>query len=115
MKPLAKDVDATQVTQPMTQTGVVTHPLSGLNQRANWQTGTKVSKDIDIAHLRRWPNRPMSPASRLWLLIASPGLRIIVIHRLAHWLCLKYKNGGKLKWFWRLMSIPTGLLKLTLM
>lgn len=115
MKPLAKDVDAAHVTQPMTQTGVVTHPLSGLNQRANWQTGTKVSKDIDIAHLRRWPNRPMSPASRLWLLIISPGLRIILIHRLAHWLCLKYKNGGKLKWLWRIMSIPAGLLKLTLM
>ncbi|HEY8218506.1 MAG TPA: hypothetical protein VIF86_00250 [Methylobacter sp.] len=115
MKPLAKDVDVVHITQATTRTGVAAHPLSGLNQHAHWQTGNKVSKDIGIAHMRRWPNRPMSPVSRLWLLIVSPGLRIILIHRLAHWLCLKYKNGGKLKWLWRLMSIPTGLLKLALM
>ncbi|MGZ5013454.1 MAG: hypothetical protein ACXV7E_05490 [Methylobacter sp.] len=116
MKPLAKDVDVVHVTQPMTRTGVVTHPLSGLNQHSHWQIGDKVSKDIGIAHLRRWPNRPMNPASRLWLLIVSPGLRIILIHRLAHWLYLKHKNGGgKLKWLWDAMLIPIGLLKLTMM
>jgi serine O-acetyltransferase len=115
MKPLAKDADLTPITQPTTRTGVAMHPLSELNQRAHWQIGDKVSKDIDIAHMRRWPGRPMNPASRLWLLIVSPGLRIILIHRLAHWLYLSHKNGGKLKWLWRVMLIPTGLLKLTMM
>lgn len=115
MKPLAKDVDVVHVTQPMTQTGVATRPLSGLNQLAHWQIGDKVSKDIGIAHLRHWPNRPMSPASCLRLLAVSPGLRVILIHRLAHWLYLKHKHGGKLKWLWRIMAIPAGLLKLVLM
>jgi len=115
MKPLAKDVDVTPMTQPAASTGVTAYPLSGLNQRAHEQIGVKISKDIDLAHLRRWPNRAMNPASRLWLLIASPGLRIIVVHRLTHWVYLKHKNGGKLKWLWRILSIPAGLLKLTLM
>jgi serine acetyltransferase len=115
MKPLAKDADLIPITQPAAKAGVTVHPLSGLDQRAHGQIGSQISKDIDIAHTRRWPNRPMTLASSLWLLIVSPGLRIILIHRLAHWLYLKRKNGDRLKWLWHILSVPAGLLKLTLM
>jgi serine acetyltransferase len=115
MKPLAKDVDVIPITQPAARTGVTVHPLSGLDQRAHGQIGSLISKDIGIAHTRRWPNRPMTQISRLRLLIVSPGLRIILIHRLAHWLYLKRKNGGRLEWLWHILAVPAGLLKLTLM
>jgi serine acetyltransferase len=115
MKPLTKDIDITPIAQPAARTGVTVHPLSGLNQRPHGQTGGKISRDISIAHTRRWPDRPMTTVSRLWLLIVSPGLRIILIHRLAHWLYLKRKHGGRLKWLWHILAVPAGLLKLTLM
>ncbi|MGZ5031001.1 MAG: hypothetical protein ACXWFI_05270 [Methylobacter sp.] len=114
MKPLAKEVNANPITQPITKTGVTAHPFSGLNQHAQQQIGVKISKDIDIAHTRRWPDRHMTQVSRLRLLIVSPGLRMILIHRMIHWLHVKRKNGGKLKWLWRAMLIPMGLLKLTM-
>jgi serine O-acetyltransferase len=115
MKPLAKDVDVIPITQPAARTGVTVHPLSGLDQRAHGQIGSQISKDIGIAHTRRWPNHPMTQVSRLRLLLVSPGLRIILIHRLAHWLYLKRKNGGRLEWLWHILAVPAGLLKLTLM
>lgn len=67
----------------------------------------RLSMDIDIAHRRRWPDRPMSLASRLWLLARSSGLRLMLIHRIEHW---RYANRAasddKKAWFWRLMVIP---------
>ena len=75
---------------------------------------SRVLRDIDVAHRRRWPNRPMSLASSSWLLAISPGLRLMLIHRIAHWLYLKRKNDGGRKWLWRVMLIPLGLLKLAI-
>lgn len=115
MKPLAEEVNVTPITQPAERTSATVYPLPGISQYGDEQIGNTINKDIDIAHTRRWPDRPMTLASRLWLLIVSPGLRIILTHRLAHWLYLKHKNDGRLKWLWRILSIPTGLLKLTLM
>jgi len=76
---------------------------------------SRLARDIDAAHLRRWPNRPINPASRIWLLAISPGLRLMLIHRTAHWLYLKRNNDGDRKWLWRVMLIPIGLLKLAIM
>jgi serine acetyltransferase len=56
----------------------------------------------------------MSLASSSWLLAISPGLRLMLIHRIAHWLYLKRKNDGGRKWLWRVMLIPLGLLKLAI-
>lgn len=115
MKPLAKEVNVSPINQAAERAGATIYPLPGLNQYAHEQTGSRISKDFDIAHERRWPGRPMTPASRLRLLMDSPGLRIILVYRLAHWLYWQHKNYGKLKWLWHILSVPTGLLKLALM
>ncbi len=79
------------------------------------QVRDKASKDIAVAHRRRWPNRPMSLASRILLLLMSPGLQVLLIHRLAHGLYLaRQQNNGRHKGLWRIMSIPIGLLNLTM-
>lgn len=71
-----------------------------------------MSRDVDVAHLRRWPDRPMSLASRSWLLVVSPGLRLVLIYRIAHWLHSKRKSGSGRKWLWHALLIPLGLQKL---
>lgn len=63
-----------------------------------------LAMDVELAHRRHWPDRPLSLASRLWLLATSPGLRLMLMHRLAHWLYLKRTAGGR-QWLWRLVSI----------
>jgi serine O-acetyltransferase len=72
----------------------------------------RLARDIDVAHRRRWPSRSISLVSRLWLLAISPGLRFLLIHRMAHWLYLKHRNDCGRDWLWRVMLIPLGLLKL---
>lgn len=54
----------------------------------------------------------MSPASRSWLLISSPGLRLMLVHRIAHWVHLKRKDTHRREWLWLILLIPLGLLKL---
>lgn len=71
---------------------------------------SRISIDIDVAHRRRWPGRPMSLASCSWLLASSPGLRLMLTHRLDHWLFLKRTNNNACKRLWRAMMIPVGLL-----
>lgn len=75
-------------------------------QPFRWETGGKMSKDIDAAHVRRWPDRRMNLASRLWLLAISPGLRLILIHRVDQWLHSKCENDSRRRWLWRAVSIP---------
>jgi serine acetyltransferase len=75
---------------------------------------SRLTKDIEVAHRRRWPHRPMSLASRLWLLATSPGLRLILIHRINHWLYLKRELGGWEAKSWRLMAIPLSLVRLAI-
>jgi serine acetyltransferase len=76
----------------------------------------RIKEDINFAHQRRWPNRPMSLASRLWLLAISPGLQLILTHRIIHWLYLKRKqNDGIRKWLWRFILIFIGPLKLVIL
>lgn len=88
--------------------------LSAIFDQATDKTG-RLAKDISFAHLRRRPDRPMSLASRSWLLASSPGLRLMLVHRIARWLYLKRQqdNDGR-KWLWRSLLIPLGVLKLTL-
>ncbi len=71
----------------------------------------RLTKDIDVAHRRRWPDRPISLASRLWLLAISSGLRMTLMHRIAYRSNLDRKNGGWRAWFWRAMVIPLAPLK----
>ncbi|MDP1772120.1 MAG: DapH/DapD/GlmU-related protein [Methylobacter sp.] len=73
---------------------------------------SQVSKDIDIAHQRRWPGRPMGMASCSWLLASSPCLQLLLIHRFTHWLhANSEEDGGGRKWLRRFMLVPIGLLK----
>lgn len=74
----------------------------------------RVLSDIDVAHRRRWPSRPVSLASRAWLLASSPGLQLMLMHRITHWSYLKRENGGWRSWFCRLMVIPLAPLKLAI-
>jgi len=72
----------------------------------------RLGQDLDIAHRRRWPGRSISFISCLVLLASSAGLRLLLIHRLSHWLRLKRNNSGKNEWLLRIMLIPFELLKL---
>jgi len=76
------------------------------------ELGRKLSKDIEIAHRRHRPGRPMSLVSRSWLLAISPGLQLMLTHRIAHWLHLKHEERGWRAWQWYLMVIPLKLLRL---
>jgi len=76
------------------------------------ELGGKLVKDIEIAHRRRWPERPMSLISCSWLLAISPCLRLMLTHRIAHWLHLKHEERGWRAWQWYLMVIPLKLLRL---
>lgn len=75
---------------------------------------SRLAKDIDIAHRRRWPGRPMSLASRAWLLLSSPGLRLLMMHRFAHWLHLEHEDNRGRKLLLRIMLIPLALLRLAI-
>lgn len=88
------------------QTGVVFPLSTGFDKLFDEQIGNKVSKDIDLAHLRQRPDRPMSQASRLGLLAFSPGLRLMLIHRISRWLRLKRERGGWRSYFWLIMTLP---------
>jgi serine acetyltransferase len=71
----------------------------------------EISMDFDIYHKRRWPGRPMSLGSCAWLLMSSPGLQLLTIHRVAQWLDTKRIYDGKGKWLWDAFWIPIGLLR----
>lgn len=64
-----------------------------------------LSKDIEIAHRRRWPGRSMGLVSCLWLLVKSPGLRLLLVHRLDRWAYLKRKGRDWCAWLCRIMNI----------
>lgn len=100
-----KDVHMPHRTRARVASHCLSVPLIG-------KLGSKVSKDIDIAHRRCWPGRPMSLASCSWLLAISPGLRLMLMHRIAHWLHLKHEDCGWRTWQWCLMVIPLKLLRL---
>lgn len=62
-------------------------------------------RDIDFAHRRRWPGRHLNLPSCAWLLASSPGLRLLMLHRINHWLYSKRANDGKAAWRWRVLSL----------
>jgi serine acetyltransferase len=71
----------------------------------------RLIQDIDFAHRRRWPGRPLSWAARGWLLASSPSLRLLLIHRIAHWLQASVCPRGWRAWLRRLMKISLVLPK----
>ncbi|MFI3120586.1 MAG: DapH/DapD/GlmU-related protein [Methylococcaceae bacterium] len=90
------------------------HYLAEIYQPYRRQLMAKIGKDIEVAHRRRWPGRSMNLASRLWLVLSSPGLRLLLMHRINNGLNSK-RNNDKRGWFERLRSIlfalPNSLLK----
>lgn len=114
MNPLAQDVEVAPAPQ-QPQADVVRQAVYEIYPPSSWQIGDQINSDIDNAHCRRWPDRPVNLISRSRLLAISPGLRLMLIHRIDHWLYLKRKNNGEHKWLWRSMLIPIALLKLTMM
>jgi serine acetyltransferase len=72
----------------------------------------KIAMDFDIYHRRRWPGRTMSAESCAWLLISSSGLRLLLMHRIDHWLYLKRKYEDRFKWLWNILLIPVGMFNL---
>jgi serine acetyltransferase len=65
----------------------------------------RILMDINFAHKRRWPGRPMTPASCSWLLLSSPGLHLLLLYRICYWLNEKLICDGKYKWFWSALYI----------
>ncbi|TRW92064.1 DapH/DapD/GlmU-related protein [Candidatus Methylobacter oryzae] len=113
MNRLAQDVEASPAPQ-QTQADAVRQTVYKITP-SPWPIDDRISSDIDNAHCRRWPDRPANLISRSQLLAVSPGLRLILIHRIDHWLYLKRKNNSARKWLWRVMLIPIALMKLTMM
>lgn len=73
----------------------------------------RLIQDLDFAHRRRWPRRPVSHASRAWLLASSASLRLLLIHRLIYWLHATRLHGGG-GWragFWRVVKLSLALPK----
>ena len=71
----------------------------------------RLARDIDLAHRRRWPSRPVRLVSRSWLFISSPSLHLMLIHRIVYWLHLKRKLGGWRGWLGKAALIPLALPK----
>lgn len=70
----------------------------------------RLRQDIEIAHRRRWPGRAMTSVSCVWLLLSSPDLRLLLIHRTVHALQQTCQAYPRYRWFWltlRLMIEPT--------
>jgi serine acetyltransferase len=70
---------------------------------------SRVNKDISATHLRRWPGRPMTLTSRLWLLATSRSLQFLLLHRMEHWLYSRNVINGGHKWvmlFIRISLLP---------
>lgn len=65
----------------------------------------RVLKDIDIAHRRLWPSRPMTLASRSWLLASSSCLQLLLVHRIDRWLHSNRQPDGWRAWLWLVMKI----------
>jgi serine acetyltransferase len=105
MNQLAKDIDVPPLSQQPVP-GIVNIPLPEANQLSDWTLSDKISKDIDIAHLRRWPKRRMTKLSRFWLPLTSPGLKLLMMYRINHSLYAKRELGGWRGMLWRLVSIP---------
>ncbi len=73
---------------------------------------SRLAWDIDAVHRRRWPSRPVSLASRSLLLVCSPSLQLMLIHRFTRWSYLKRSNGNRWAWLWHLILIPFAPIKL---
>ncbi len=73
---------------------------------------TRFCADLAFYHQRRWPARPVRLLSSLYLFAASPGLWILLAHRLSHWWVVGWSRANKAKWWLRLVSIPISLLEL---
>lgn len=71
----------------------------------------RLARDIEIAHRRRWPGRPMDWATRAWLLASSPGLQLLLIHRLTHWMRAQQTSAGRAAWLWRILLLALVLPK----
>lgn len=71
----------------------------------------RLIQDLDFAHRRRWPRRPVSHASRAWLLASSASLRLLLIHRLVHWLHANRSPGGWRAGLWRVVKLSVALPK----
>lgn len=114
MNRLAQDVEVAPAPQ-QPQADVARPAVYEIHPSSRWQIGDQIRSDIDNAHCRRWPDRPIKLISRSRLLAVSPGLRLMLIHRIDHWLYLKRKNNGERQWLWRAMLVPFAVMKLAVM
>ena len=72
---------------------------------------TRLSADLDLSHRRRWPGRPFRFAHALWLLIVSPGLWLLSVHRLSHWWVGQRSANQAGGWRRYLIGLPIGVLE----
>lgn len=63
-------------------------------------------EDIAFHHRRRWPDRPIRLVSAAWLIAASPGLQLLLLHRLIHAIYIKRRSASKNHWLWRALLVP---------
>jgi serine acetyltransferase len=72
---------------------------------------TRFSADLLLSHQRRWPDRPLRIGSALWLLVVSPGLWLLFVHRLSYWWAGEQSANRHGGWRRYLIGIPIGALE----
>jgi serine O-acetyltransferase len=70
-----------------------------------------LTQDIAAYHLRRWPDRPIRLASSAWLITRSPGLQLMLLHRLIHGIYTRRQADSRRQWLWRALLLPLALPK----
>lgn len=70
-----------------------------------------LTRDISAYHQRRWPDRPIRLASSIWLMTSSPGLQLMLLHRLVNGIHAKRQADPRSQWLWRALLLPLALPK----
>jgi serine acetyltransferase len=70
-----------------------------------------LAQDIVSYHQRRWPDRPIKLVSSAWLITSSPGLQLMLLHRLIHGIYTKRQADARRQWLWRALLLPLALPK----
>lgn len=70
-----------------------------------------MAQDIAAYHRRRWPSRPIRRFSVAELVLRSPGLQLLLLHRVIHGLYARRQGDPRRPWFWRGLELPLVLPK----
>lgn len=68
-----------------------------------------LADDISFYHQRRWPDRPIRLLSAARVIASSPGLQLLLLHRLTHGLYARRQANFPYQWLWFALLVPLAL------